>query len=324
MKNNILLLLCFLFTISAISIKTTASEICCVENQGNVDGDSLDQVDIADLVYMVNYQFIGGSTVTCFDEADIYPIFSPDGSLDISDLVAMVSYQFNNGPAPGPCPYLLKFINLEPNDNIVNGYANITDTTLYKIVLWAKTDRWYIQPLFSEPYSIIQSSGLWSNTTNQWNRLTALLVDTNYIPGTIREEHPSSDIGVVNWIEYPEKSADTYINWSNYTWRIKQAELTGPGPNYFSDDSTNVWIDENDYLHLKIDNFDNIWRCAEVILNQSLGYGLYRFKIDSRVDNMDYNTILGCFIYDTSAQEFDFEFSQRLASPYKLGIVGRC
>lgn len=320
-KKAIYTILLLSIFISIHTKEVFSSEICCIENQGNFDGDSLDQIDIADLVYLVQYQFNGGPPVSCFDEADIYPISSPDGSIDIADLVAMVNYQFNNGPAPGKCPFLLKFINLNENDEMVTGYANVPDTSIYKVVLWAKTDRWYIQPLISDPYTIIYSNGLWSNSINPWHRLTALLVDTNYIPGSVRDEHPSSDNGVVNWIEYPEKSPDRYINWSNYVWRVKKAELTGPGPNYFSDDSTNVWVDQSENLHLKIDSLNDRWRCTEIVLDQSLGYGLYRFKLNSRVDNLDYNTILGCFIYDTSSQEFDFEFSQRLASPNNAQFV---
>lgn len=73
---------------------------CCVGIRGNFDDDDEDIVDIADLVFMVDYQFRGGEAPICFDEADLIV----DGVLDVSDLVFMVDYQFRNGDAPPNCP----------------------------------------------------------------------------------------------------------------------------------------------------------------------------------------------------------------------------
>jgi hypothetical protein len=39
----------------------------------------------------------------------------------------------------------------------------------------------------------------------------------------------------------------------------------GPGPNSFSDDTPNVWVDSLGRLHMKIDKKKGKWRCAEVI-----------------------------------------------------------
>ncbi|OAD23457.1 conserved hypothetical protein, secreted, partial [Candidatus Thiomargarita nelsonii] len=45
--------------------------------------------------------------------------------------------------------------------------------------------------------------------------------------------------------------ADRQIVFSDITWQVKSSvSPVGPGPNYFSED--NVWLDENDWLHLKI------------------------------------------------------------------------
>jgi hypothetical protein len=150
--------------------------------------------------------------------------------------------------------------------------------------------------------------------------MLALLVDSSYIPGSIKDYHPSLDQGVVGWDEYPDKSI-RYIDWSNYRWQVKTGQLVGPGPNYFSDDTANVSIDSEGRLNLKIDFRDDKWYCAEIVLDHSLGYGLYTFKLDSRVDNLDFNTILGCFIYETTNREFDFEFSKRLANPFNAQYV---
>ena len=76
---------------------------CCIGIRGNVDNDSLDVIDISDLVYLVDYMFNGGPDPLCIEEADI------DGSggstpTDIADLVHLVDYMFNGGAAPVDCP----------------------------------------------------------------------------------------------------------------------------------------------------------------------------------------------------------------------------
>jgi hypothetical protein len=78
-------------------------ELCCpdhcIDNRGNVDGDPDDIVDISDLVYLVDYMFIGGPPPPFPEETDM----NGDGGIDISDLVYLVDYMFNGGPAPVPC-----------------------------------------------------------------------------------------------------------------------------------------------------------------------------------------------------------------------------
>jgi hypothetical protein len=293
------------------------TDACCWEIRGNVNCGLEDRIDISDLTRLIDYMFGSHAPLCCFSEADI----NGDSAIDIADLTHLVAYMFKAGKAPAACPSWIRITDLQIGDDTVKGLANSPPAAGHRVVLWAKTDRWYIQPSTIAPFTYIQSDGTWSNYTNPWTRMTALLVDSSYVPGAIREQHPSSDTGVVAWDEYPEKSPDKFINWSGYQWRVKHAELTGPGPNAFSDDTANVRIDQSDRLHLKIDLRDNTWYCAEVVLDQSLGYGLYSFKLDSRVDSLDFNTIFAGFIYETTGQEFDFEFSQRLANPFNAQFV---
>jgi len=77
--------------------------VSCCENRGDVDhlgGDN--PIDIADLVYLVDFMFSGGPPAPCFDEADIDA--SGMEPVDIADLVYLVDYMFSEGPAPLPCP----------------------------------------------------------------------------------------------------------------------------------------------------------------------------------------------------------------------------
>ena len=73
---------------------------CCQGLRGNVDGDPGDQINIADLVYMVDWMFSGGPAPLCDEEADL----NGDGPIDIADLVYSVDFMFNGGPPPTECP----------------------------------------------------------------------------------------------------------------------------------------------------------------------------------------------------------------------------
>jgi hypothetical protein len=103
------------------------------------------------------------------------------------------------------------------------------------------------------------------------------------------------------------------IAFAGYDWDIKNSEfLVGPGPNFFSDSTDNVWVDSLG-LHLKITYRNGKWYCAEVTLQDALGYGRYVFQVSSPIGNMDPNVVLGLFMWDNDVhpfhREFDIEFS---------------
>ena len=76
------------------------AERCCIEPiRGNVDYNAEDTIDIADLVYLVNYMFNAGPPPQCDEEADL----NGDSMIDIADLVYLTNYMFNGGPEPLPC-----------------------------------------------------------------------------------------------------------------------------------------------------------------------------------------------------------------------------
>jgi len=82
---------------------------CCVGIRGNVDNDPLDEFNIADLVYLVNYMFREGSPEPeCWEEADV-DAPNPSGTstgddINVADLVYMANYMFKEGPIFPDCP----------------------------------------------------------------------------------------------------------------------------------------------------------------------------------------------------------------------------
>lgn len=109
--------------------------------------------------------------------------------------------------------------------------------------------------------------------------------------------------------------AATSLSFSGYTWTVRDQSLSGPGPNYWSSSSSNVWLDSEGHLHLKIrkDASTGRWLCSEVITNQSFGYGTYVWEIEGRVDSLDRNIVFGLFNYksgDDGHHEMDIEFAR--------------
>jgi len=105
------------------------------------------------------------------------------------------------------------------------------------------------------------------------------------------------------------------INFSGYEWVVKNSdEPVGPGPNFFSDDSNSVWVDQNGFLHLKMRMYNGIWHCAEIVSQKTFGYGNYEFIIDSDLGNLDRNIVLGLFTWDDrnrhNHREIDIEFAK--------------
>ena len=113
----------------------------------------------------------------------------------------------------------------------------------------------------------------------------------------------------------------TDIAFSGYNWTIRPSGRGGPGPNNW--DPTNVFVDANGYLHLKITQNKSKWSCAEVYTTVSpntntgrLGFGRYQFQTGSRIDTLDPNVVLGLFNYPTSdvgpdgTNEIDIEYAR--------------
>ena len=102
---------------------------------------------------------------------------------------------------------------------------------------------------------------------------------------------------------------------SGYEWNVKNSNLKiGPGPNNWKD--SNVWVDSNGYLHLRITHESGKWYCAEVSTVKNFGFGKYQFEVMGNIDQMDKNVVLGLFSYPPpkvgpdGTNEVDIEFAK--------------
>lgn len=105
---------------------------------------------------------------------------------------------------------------------------------------------------------------------------------------------------------------DTVV-WSGATWQVKTSNAAvGPGPCVFAKANVSV---ASGALHLKVQkSAAGAWTCAEVIGPKSYGYGTYTFTVNSRVDSLDPNVVLGLFTWSDKApyahREIDIEFAR--------------
>ena len=195
----------------------------------------------------------------------------------------------------------------------ISGHAYNVDPNTTKVVIYALTNEFYVQPLIDAPYTNINSDGSWSSSTNGWDSLVVILVNpSTYTPAPTKITNPAFDPGVLAWTEYPSTPAS--VSFGGRNWGIKvTGNVAGhqfdPGPNYWSNDPSVVHV-ADDGLHLKNTEISGRWQSGEVYLLQSLGYGTYTVQVSSYLDQLDLNTVAApLFIYAAPGQELDNEYS---------------
>ncbi len=184
---------------------------------------------------------------------------------------------------------------------------------------------WVSKPTCAQPLTPIQADGSWTAdiTTGasdaQATRIAALVVSTNYnlpcVQGAAYLPTNIFDRALASSVMTRANPSATWLSFSGYQWWLKSsAGLVGPGPNYFSASSNNVWVDAIGQLHLRITNRTNRWECAEIVSARTFGYGSYRFELNSPVNRLNPNVVLGLFTWSDDPayahRELDVECSR--------------
>ena len=168
---------------------------------------------------------------------------------------------------------------------------------------------WVTKPTCAQPLTPIQPDGSWSaNVTTGGagdltaTRFAALLVSTNFNQACVL------GLATLPTNVYAQAIAKTvitrpspglrFVSFSGYDWWVKNpGGLAGPGPNYFSDATNNVWTDGNGWLHLRITHRTNAWQCAEIVSARTFGTGNYRYELNSAADSLNSSVTLGLFTW---------------------------
>jgi len=188
---------------------------------------------------------------------------------------------------------------------------------------------WYSKPTCAQALTAIQPDGSWSvnvttaSSDTNTTRFAVLLVNTNYNQSCVLglPALPTNDYAqaIAKAVFTRPSPGVRFLSFSGYDWWVKNFDTpVGPGPNYFSDNTSNVWTDPQGWLHLRITHRTNQWQCAEIVSARTFGCGSYRFELGSRVDNLDTNVVLGMFTWSDDPaytdREMDVECSRGFAA----------
>ena len=186
-----------------------------------------------------------------------------------------------------------------------------------RVVLFAKSGIWWVQPLTVEPFTDIEADSTWKNTIHLGTEYAALLVEPGYRPPDTIESLPQRGGGVIaiatikgtgDFAARPRK----VLAFSGYEWDVREIPSDRGGANDY--DPANAWTDQEGLLHLKLAQRDGRWTSAEVVLTRALGYGTYVFTVRD-TSNLDPAAAFGMLTWDDQGaeqnhRELDIEISQ--------------
>ena len=112
-----------------------------------------------------------------------------------------------------------------------------------------------------------------------------------------------------------EEKGDLYFSGYYFNYKNRLTPV-GPGPNRFLGDSTAAWVDNQEKLHLKIQQKNGFWQCSEIVSTKRFGYGTYQLTCETDIRNFDPMTVFGFFTWDdysfqkSGNSEVDIEFAK--------------
>jgi hypothetical protein len=180
-----------------------------------------------------------------------------------------------------------------------------------RIVLFARSGHWWVQPTVSQPFTPIARDSTWKSSTHPGSAYAALLVDRGYTPPPTANAlpQPGGPIRAVAVAEdamlaHPESKV---LRFSGYEWAVHQ-NPPGLGLTY---DAANAFVDREGFLHLRISRQGNGWAGARIQLTRSLGYGSYRFLVRD-VSHFEPSVVFALSTWDDTGpyREMDIEISR--------------
>jgi hypothetical protein len=187
-----------------------------------------------------------------------------------------------------------------------------------KIVIYARSGPWWVQPWPDRPFINIQSDSTWSTETHLGFEYAALLVEPDFHPAPTLDVLPTLGPSVVAILSVKGSGeialAPTKpLHFSGYDWKVRTIASDRGGLNNLYD-GDNAWTDQQGALHLRIRKKDDKWSCAEVISTRSFGYGNY-VAVVRDVSKLEPSTIFSLTTFDDWGgeqhyREMDAEFGR--------------
>jgi hypothetical protein len=199
--------------------------------------------------------------------------------------------------------------------DIIEGRVTGGDSK-FQLVLYARSGKWWIQPIVEDPFTTIRPDATWTNSTHLGTDYAAMLVRGGFRPATTLDEMPAPGgqivaVATVKGSEAVSQVTKT-LQFSGYEWRIRDAPSDRGGLNKY--DANNAWTDSSGALHLRIAKVSGQWTCAEVSLTRSLGYGTYSFVVRD-TSRLEPAAVFSVFTWDYAGtdpnhREMDIELTK--------------
>jgi hypothetical protein len=185
------------------------------------------------------------------------------------------------------------------------------------VVLYAKSNLWWLQPLTTEPFTKLAADSTWENSIHLGTEYAALLVNDGFRPPPTTERLPAAGGAVVaiattSGTGQYTRPPGRILAFSGYEWEIRQVPSDRGGNNAYH--GSNAWTDAEGFLHLRLAKRDDDWTSAEVFLTRSLGYGTYVFTVRD-TSSLDPAAAFGMITWDNAGEdqnhrELNIEISQ--------------
>ena len=148
-----------------------------------------------------------------------------------------------------------------------------------RIVVYARSGPWWVQPWPDKPFIPIRPDHTWSTPTHLGFEYAALLVDPGYEPPSTTDVAPTAGgsvalVETVKGVGAIQVAPTKPLKFSGYDWNVRTIAGDRGGLNNLYD-ADNAWTDASGALHLRMKKRADRWACAEVELSRSLGYGTY-------------------------------------------------
>jgi hypothetical protein len=148
-----------------------------------------------------------------------------------------------------------------------------------QIVVYARSGPWWVQPWPDKPFIPIKPDSTWSTPTHLGFEYAALLVEPGYHPPPTLDTAPEVGghilaVTSVHGTGTVQLAPTKPLKFSGYDWHVRTIASDRGGLNNLYD-ADNASTDSSGALHLTMKKRDGRWSCAEVVMNQSLGYGTY-------------------------------------------------
>jgi len=132
-----------------------------------------------------------------------------------------------------------------------------------RIVLYAKSGKWWVQPLVSNPFTELTQNSKFTNATHLGTEYAALLVEPDYHPPPTIDALPAlgGNIAAVAFVPGAKNPPSPTIVFSGYEWRVRDAPSNRGGHNRY--DPSNAWTDDKGAMHLRISDMrarSTTWR----------------------------------------------------------------